>query len=231
MGSASLFFSLNPSKALLSDLNDELVHAFCMVRDEPKRVHQALVSLPLGKDFYYEVRAKNPTKLSSINRAARFIYLNRFCFNGIYRTNRKGEFNVPYAASGTGGLPTLELLQSAAVQLKKCTLRCGDFESILLKEVRENDFVYMDPPYAVSTRRVFREYGPQPFEFEDVNRLDRLLDELDQRKAKFVVSYAMTNEICRVFRRWEIKRVVTQRNVSGFARHRRKAVELLVTNI
>jgi len=231
MGSACLFFSLNPSTALLSDLNEELVHTFCMVRDGPKQVYKALMSLPLGKVSYYQVRGKNPNNLSPVNRAARFIYLNRFCFNGIYRTNLKGEFNVPYAPTGTGGLPTLEFLQSIATQLKRSTISCGDFEKILLKEVRKNDFVYMDPPYAVSTRRVFREYGPQPFGFDDVNRLVRLLDEMDRRKAKFVVSYALTNEVLRAFHRWDIKRIVTHRNVSGFAEHRRKAVEILVSNI
>ena len=231
MGSACLFFAIDPPSALLSDLNPELIHTFRTIRDEPESVHDVLSHFPLGKRAYYKIREKNPKKLSPIVRAARFVYLNRFCFNGIYRTNTNGDFNVPYAPDGTGALPSLQFLKSASARLRKTSIRCGDFETILLREARANDFIYMDPPYAVSTRRVFREYGPKPFDFDDVERLAVLLKELNRRKAKFVASYAFTNDINKIFSDWNVKRIVTQRNVSGFAKHRRKAVEVLITNI
>ena len=231
MGSASLFFSIAPSKAVLADINSELVHTYCVVRDHPKRVHTALTSLPKGKQAYYRIRSQNPNNLPAIERAAKFIYLNRFCFNGIYRTNTKGKFNVPYSPSGTGDLPTLEELREISTVLQSVTIHCADFETILLSKVRKNDFVYLDPPFAVANRRVFRQYGPQTFGLSDLKRLNDALVHIDRVGAKFLVSYAMCKEAKDTFSDWETRRVVTQRNVSGFARHRRKAVELLITNI
>lgn len=231
MGSASLFFSIAPSKAVLSDINSELVHTYRVVRDHPKRVHNALSLLPKGKRMYYKIRSQNLEELASIERAAKFIYLNRFCFNGIYRTNTKGKFNVPYSPEGTGDLPTLIELREISTALQNVTISCEDFETILLKKVRKNDFVYLDPPYAVANRRVFRQYGPQTFGISDLHRLNDALVRINKVGAKFLVSYAMCKEAKDIFSNWETRRVVTQRNVSGFAKHRRKAVELLITNI
>ena len=231
MGSASLFFSIAPSKAVLSDINSELVHTYCVVRDHPKRVHTTLASLPKGERAYYRIRSQNPNDLPAIERAAKFIYLNRFCFNGIYRTNTKGKFNVPYSPSGTGDLPTLEELRAIYATLQSVTIHCADFEAILLSKVRKNDFVYLDPPYAVANRRVFRQYGPKTFGLSDLKRLTDALVHIDRVGAKFLVSYAVCKEALECFSNWNIKRAFTQRNVSGFAEHRRRAVELLVSNI
>jgi DNA adenine methylase len=231
MGSASLFFSIAPSKAVLSDINSELVHTYCVVRDHPKRIHTVLTSLPKGKEAYYRIRSQNPKDLPAIERAAKFVYLNRFCFNGIYRTNTKGEFNVPYSPKGTGDLPTLEELREISNVLQSVNIRCADFETILLKKVRKNDFVYLDPPFAVANRRVFRQYGPQTFGLSDLKRLNDALVHIDRVGAKFLVSYAVCKEALKCFSEWNIKRAFTQRNVSGFAEHRRRAVELLVSNI
>jgi DNA adenine methylase len=168
--------------------------------------------------------------MSATAAAARFIYLNRFCFNGLYRTNAAGDFNVPFAPSGTGKLPSLSHLQGCAEVLKRTQLRCGDFVGTM-ELVQEGDFVYLDPPYAVSTRRVFREYSRAAFAQPDLVRLCRHLRRIDSMGARFLVSYADCTEARVAFRRWHIKRVRTRRNIAGFAIHRRFAFELIVTNI
>ena len=94
-------------------------------------------------------------------RAARFIYLNRYCFNGIYRTNLKGQFNVPYSGDGCGALPQNEVFQRCSRRLRGARFVSGDFEAVL-SQAEKGDLVYMDPPYAVRAQRVFREYGPEP---------------------------------------------------------------------
>ena len=105
-GSAILFFNLNPKRALLGDINNELISTFETVSDHPTRIHNILSSIPKGRSHYIKLRKVNPYSLCPTKRAARFIYLNRYCFNGLYRTNLKGEFNVPYGGKKSGKLPT-----------------------------------------------------------------------------------------------------------------------------
>lgn len=231
MGSAAFFFSVEPRRALLADINQDLVDTFCAVKECPIEIHEALRTFPLGKDGYYKVRASNPNRYGEIRRAARFIFLNRFCFNGIYRTNNQGKFNVPYAESKTGALPTADVLVRASEVLKKADIRCMDFEKLVLSRVKKGDFVYLDPPFAVSNRRVFCQYGPQVFGLSDLERLRNVLIEIDRRGASFLVSYAYCKEAIVFLKGWTMRRTVTQRNIAGFVDHRRSAIEVLVTNI
>lgn len=231
MGSAALFFRLKPKAALLSDINSELVDTFIAVRDHPRAVYNRYKKLPQGKDNYYKIRSMNSSTMTYLDRAARFIYLNRFCFNGIFRTNQKGQFNVPYAPKGTGELLNWDSLHLIAKTLQHGEIICADFEAIIKKHIRRGDFVYLDPPYAVDNRRIFRQYGPQTFGLEDIDRLRESLQLLDRIGADFVVSYALSKEGLNAFSEWNVRRVVTQRNVSGFAKHRRKAIEILASNI
>src|ERR1035441_10567535 len=123
------------------------------------------------KAEYYRVRKQDRGCLDAGGRAARFIYLNRYCFNGLYRTNLAGHFNVPFASSGTGGVPPLEVCLGNARLLRNAELICGDFDSVVRDHVRAGDFVYLDPPYAVANRRIFRQYGPHTFGLDDLDKL------------------------------------------------------------
>lgn len=230
-GSASLFFKINPRKALINDININLINTYRSVRDHPRAVFNRLHKLPLGKENYYKIRKIDQNELSNLDRAARFIYLNRFCFNGIYRTNLSGHFNVPYSSQGTGGLPDADTFFSISNMLKGKRFLSLDFERVLLNRVKSGDFVYMDPPYVVSNRRIFVEYGPKIFDYDDLERLGSSLKKIDKIGAKFVVSYALCKEALNIFKEWDITKVTTQRNVSGFAKHRRRAIEVLVSNI
>lgn len=229
MGSAVLFFAIEPDSAILSDINANLVETFCAIRDHHRAVYNRLLRLPLGKDAYYQIREEDASRLSALDQAARFVYLNRFCFNGLYRTNQKGKFNVPYAASKTGRLPTLEELSSAAKILSRAEIKTRDFEGTL-QDVRAGDFLYMDPPYAVQNRRIFRQYGPDCFGTDDLDRLASALPHIDRSGATFLVSYAMCPEALEAFKGWHIRKAHTQRSIAGFSRHRRMDVEILVSN-
>jgi DNA adenine methylase len=176
------------------------------------------------------LRATDPSTLDPIRRAARFLYLNRYCFNGLYRTNTSGRFNVPYAPSKSGKLPDWDAFSAAALLLSRAKLLEADFEDVLLKHVRAGDFVYLDPPYAVQNRRVFRQYDAVSFGVDDLERLAVALHALDATGARFLVSYAFCKEAIAAFKGWRITKTFVHRNISGFAQHRRLAAELLVSN-
>ena len=128
-GSASLFFELEPPSALLSDINGELISTYQVVCEHPRAVYRSLIRWDNDRTQYYKIRSLQPSDLEILDQAARFIYLNRFCFNGLYRTNGRGDFNVPYGGEKGGSLPSEDLLVSAAAQLSRAELLCGDLRA------------------------------------------------------------------------------------------------------
>lgn len=228
-GSARLFFRLEPKVALLGDINADLIATYCEVRDNPVAVHRALSGVENNSDRYYEIRGKNPDALESAERASRFIYLNRFCFNGLYRTNLKGAFNVPYGGKRSGRLPTLEELRAIGTLLKRATIVCGDFAETIA-DVGPYDFVYLDPPYSVSAKRVFRQYNSADFDSGDLDRLRETLEELNEKGARFLLSYDDSEEGERLAEGFHKRNVRTRRNIAGFTGSRRIASELLISN-
>lgn len=230
-GSAALFYAISPPRAILSDINADLVETLTAVRDHPRAIYRRLVALPRGRRSYNRLRKMAPTSMESLDRAARFLFLNRFCFNGLYRTNVAGRFNVPYSPQGTGDIPSWKQFCASARHLRSATIFHGDFAKVLASTVRAGDFVYLDPPYAVANRRIFRQYGPQTFGLCDLERLVGCLHCIDAIGAKFVLSYAYCSEAVFMFKNWPCRKLFTQRNISGFAKHRRTAAEILVTNL
>jgi len=230
MGSACFFFAVLPRRAILADLNCELVATYVEIRDNPESVWDCLSKFVPSEQTYYRLRRIPPSRLPPAEAAARFLFLNRFCFNGLYRTNLRGEFNVPYAPTRTGPLPTKDDLLRYSGCLRSADLRAGDFENTLHR-VKKGDFVYLDPPFAVRTRRVFREYGASVFGEEDLARLAKCLGRLDTIGARFVISYADCAEARRLLRPWGLMRVRTHRHIAGFSSNRRHAFELVATNV
>jgi DNA adenine methylase len=167
--------------------------------------------------------------MDAADAAARFIFLNRYCFNGLYRTNEAGQFNVPFAPAGTGQLATAADLHVVSRALKSCTIKHADFESLLAR-TREGDLVYLDPPYAVGNRRVFRQYGPSSFGLHDLQRLAENLVSMNARNVKFVLSYADCSEATKFFHQWPRRKMFIQRNIAGFGGNRRRAGEVLISN-
>ena len=161
-GSACFFFKINPGRAVIGDANVELIETYRVVKDSPKEVSSILKEMPVSKEDYYLVRGIDVSSLKDQERAARFIYLNRFCFNGLYRTNTLGNFNVPFGAPKNYNIPLEEDLVRASQALRNARIICADFEKVVKVHARAGAFVYLDPPFYRSSERTFREYNARP---------------------------------------------------------------------
>jgi DNA adenine methylase len=228
-GSACLFFFIAPTEALLGDNNSELINVYQALRKNPERVHRRLIAIPREKDAYYRWRALNPHSLDDETRALRLIYLNHNCFNGIYRTNVDGKFNVPFGSKLSRYLSRDEFVRCADA-LARAGFVAGDFADTLSK-VRRGDFVYLDPPYAVTSRRLFRQYGSKPFSVDDVVRLSAELDRIDNLGVRFVVSYADCKEARKLAAKWNSEKFLVRRHIAGFSDHRSGAFEWIIHNV
>lgn len=227
-GSACLYFAINPKKAVLSDLNEELISAYQIVRDHPRLVWRATTAFQINSETYYLVRATDPKTLSKIDRAARFFYLNRNCFNGLYRTNRSGQFNVPIG-NRTGELPSEAKFVRASYLLRRAKLICGDFKTSI-KTAKKNDFVYLDPPYVYTSRVDRNEYGNGSFSVNDIPRLLDTLSNLNDRGCHFLLSYLSIDEFIEALPKKAMHTVEVRRNISGFKQGRGMVKEIMITN-
>lgn len=228
-GSGCLFFALAPMRAILGDNNCDLIEVYRVVRDEPEKLYRRLCHIRRDADTYQRWRTLDPRSLDRDTRALRFLYLNRNCFNGIYRTNLAGQFNVPMGEN-TGVYFSKDDLIRCSELLQRAKLIASDFENTI-SHVTVKDFVYLDPPYAVPSRRVFREYGKRVFSATDVDRLSKCLIEIDQIGADFLVSYADCRQARLLTRKWNAVRFPIWRHIAGFAGARRKAYEWLISNV
>jgi DNA adenine methylase len=228
-GCACLYFDLEPGNALLGDINRELIETFRQVRDYPKHVAQLLAKIECSEAEYYRIRSQAKVVLSPRERAARFIYLNRFCFNGIYRVNKRGDFNVPFGGAKGGRVPTADSLTVCARLLRSASIVASGFEQTL-DRVQAGDFVYLDPPYRIEARRVFSEYSNTSFSSSDLERLRSRLKAIDRKGVPFLLSYGYSREALDLARGYRATQLMVQRQIAGFAGHRRKSRELVVTN-
>lgn len=228
-GSARLFFHLAPRKALLGDINDELIGMYLHLRQNCVGVHRTLKDFEVGKRAYRRIRKLDPSCLTKNQRAARLIYLNHYCFNGLYRTNKLGRFNVPYGGGKAGPLPTLTSLKQHARLLRKASLKSGDFECVL-QMVQPGDFVYLDPPFSISGRRMFHQYDATAFGIDDLRRLRGWMESLDGLNVSFLVSFTDSEEGGYLSRGFHTHRVEVRRSIAGFALKRVRATELLISN-
>jgi DNA adenine methylase len=173
LGGGAMFFALCPERALLADLNKELIDVFRTVRDEVDSVIKALRPLKNNEDTYYAIRASKPRNAAM--KAARFIYLNKTCFNGLYRVNTRGEFNVPFGRHGA----QLVICDERQLRAASEALAATDFDSAdfgaTVRRARAGDLVYFDPPYTTAhTNNGFIEYNQRVFSWADQRRLARV---------------------------------------------------------
>lgn len=228
-GSACLFFAIAPSSAVLGDSNRELIEVYRVVRDAPERLYRRLCRIGRDLETYNRWRALRPQSLDRDTRALRLLYLNRNCFNGIYRTNANGHFNVPMGSKLSEYASKEDLLLCSKL-LSNIRLVAGDFTKTL-EHVKAGNFVYLDPPYAVNSRRIFCEYGKSVFDTSDISRFSEGLVSIRQAKADFLVSYADCREARALAAQWNSVRLPVRRNIAGFAGARRNAYEWLITNL
>lgn len=227
-GSACLFFALRPSNAVLADLNNDLIETYRTLRSHPHRVARTAHAWPASKDAYYSVRELVPERLSAVERAARFIYLNRFSFNGVYRTDRHNRFNVPFGRA-TGAMPAAPIFTRCAYALRRADVVVGDFERTIAS-LGPGDYVYLDPPYTQSPRGNYGVYGYGSFEAADLPRLVLALKRIDAAGARFLLSYRCVPELDAVASSWHVRRLGVYAQVSGNAAYRRQREEVLITN-
>lgn len=229
-GSACLFFAIKPPRAILGDLNPELIATYIEVKYGIAAVLKDLKKLKADdKDEYLRLRKIDTSTLAPSARAARFIYLNRYCFNGIYRTNLAGQFNVPYSGVRCGAVPPDVIFEKCSSRLRRARFINGDFENVL-KHAQKGDLVYMDPPFAVRARRVFRQYDPSTFTSDDIARLRGWMERLDSKKIDFIVSYAESDEADILKKHFDHRTLSVRRNIAGFAAHRVRSNEVLISN-
>lgn len=198
LGAASLFLALEPRQAYLSDLNRALIQSFACVRTRPDLVARYIGrhAVRNSRAYYYEIREEyNRATRFSYAQAARFIYLNRACFNGVFRVNREGFFNVPYGSRDHPIFPDKHHLSRVSQALKRATLRSLPYGDALT-DVREGDFVYLDPPYPpLNGTSYFRHYTATRFNRPDQVALAEMALRLADRGCLVMVSNADTEDI------------------------------------
>jgi len=216
----------------LADLNAELVLTYGAVRDEPGRVIEELASHKLRYDskLFYELRKRNWRELSRAEAAARMIFLNRTGYNGLYRVNSKGEFNVPFGRYKNPRICDVENLTAASLALQAATLYQSSFEEVS-KRARKGDLVYFDPPYVPLTSTAnFVSYTSVGFSMEDQEKLADLFDNLSRRGVLVMLSNSSDAWVLERYKQYSVSRVLARRRVNSRADKRGPVAEVIVTS-
>jgi DNA adenine methylase len=226
-GSAAFYFENLPSKAALNDLNSHLIDCYRSIRDEPVEVWEYYNELEVSEDNYYKSRAIFNQIDRSTLKSSIFLYLNHYCFNGIYRTNKSGLFNTPYGAKEKIKRKfSIEDFNYFSSSLQDTLLHSEDFESFLNVISPTDSCIYMDPPYFTVEGRVFNEYGAKTFLANDLARLYTVATKLAANNI-VVVSYKNCSEFRDLFEGHLAAPITVTRNVGGFAGRRKSETELV----
>jgi DNA adenine methylase len=222
-GGGAVFFALQPSNAVLSDANKELINAYTQVRDNPEALAHALKSLKNSERDYYKIRATAPR--TSLHKAARLLYLTRLSFNGIHRVNLRGEFNVPYGYKTHLATIDEEHLYFASSALRGAKLMAGDFEANT-RVASKGDVVYFDPPYTVAHGlNGFVKYNERIFSWSDQERLAEHARTLANRGCRVVVSNADHESIHALYRGFRCHIIKRSSVIAASSSHRRQITE------
>ncbi|MGI5864072.1 MAG: DNA adenine methylase [Myxococcales bacterium] len=236
LGGGALFFRLKllgrVRRARLSDVNPELINAWKVVRDTPYDLVAALEKLEdrLAEKDYYEIRGLDPDKMLPAERAARLLYLNKTCFNGLYRENSKGKFNVPYGRYTRPKVLDRELLLNVSKALEEADIQAQPFLKVA-KSAKPGDFVYFDPPYhPVSTTSSFTKYSRSGFGEQEQRVLAQVFADLAERGVHVLLSNSDTPLIHELYegKGFEITRIEAARAINSKADKRGPVGELLV---
>lgn len=229
LGGGALYFSLCPDRALLADLNPRLIETYEAIQSDWRRVYQELEvhQEQHTRAYFYEERAR--ARRAAYSRAAQFIYLNRTCWNGLYRVNRAGQFNVPIGTKSTVLLDTDDF-EAVSAQLAKSELRCSDFGPVL-DECGSGDFVFVDPPYTVKHNvNGFIKYNETLFSWNDQIRLRDAVMSASRRGAKVLVTNADHPSVRRLYDGIGLMRSISRASVlAGSSDFRAQVSELVVT--
>ncbi|MDE1869314.1 MAG: DNA adenine methylase, partial [Candidatus Micrarchaeota archaeon] len=234
-GGAVAFYIIKhyaPKYVYLSDSNAELITTYKVIRDNVEELIKGLKEYKNkhSKEFYYKVRAENPKELSDSLRAVRFIYLNKTCFNGLYRVNSKGQFNVPIGSYKNPAIFNEVELREISHLLKNAKIETKQFYEIKSK-VRKGDFVYFDPPYyPISKTSAFTTYTKEKFLDKEQKELAKLFRSLDKKGANVMLSNSDSEFIKGLYKGYDIGIVKASRMINCIAEKRGKINEVVVTN-
>lgn len=237
LGGAAVLLDLNPTNSVVSDINPELINMYIQVRD---RVEEVINHLTIydnqheiwsdPKDYYYRVRGFFNAELgtNTAQQAARFIYLNKHCFNGLYRVNKKGEFNVPFNGKLSGWSVDPDHLRELSTRLKNVDIRCSDYLDTI-KDAGNNDFVFFDSPYAPITATSFTDYTKEGFDYEDHVTLAATFKLLTDRGCYCMLTNHDTSLIRELYKDFRIEVVDVRRSINRNGSDR-TGKEVIITN-
>lgn len=231
VGGGALLFALEHKKSIINDSNAELINAYKVIRDNPKKLLENLKQHKNDSEYYYKIRQIDPLKISSLQRASRFIYLNRTCFNGLWRVNKKNEFNTPFGKYKNPKIVDQDLLLAVSTFLKDVKIYEGDFKQFLLKNSKKGDFIYFDPPYhPISKYSDFKRYTKDFFGINEQKDLMEVFRTLDKRGCKLLLSNSNSDFIRNIYDGYKIEEVMAKRNINNKGEGRGAIKELLISN-
>ncbi|MGH2760647.1 MAG: DNA adenine methylase [Actinomycetota bacterium] len=227
-GSAAVFFALQPARAVLNDANEELVICLRAVRDDPDAVMARLNRMPNTRDHFNKVRKQKSERLSEVDRAARLIYLNKTAFRGLWRVNRRGEFNTPYGEYQRPYYNPATLL-AASWLLRSAELRCEDFDQVL-RSAKQDDWVYLDPPYVPDRKwGDFTRYTAGRFGPDDQCRLAESIQRLDRKGVRWLMTNSDTAMVRELYSDFNLAILPTRREITLRSADR-ESRDLIVAN-
>jgi len=220
IGGAAFFFDLTPQSAVISDLNPELVNTYLAVRDDVEAVIATLSFFKNTESDFYKIRERRFEELDSTMAAARTIYLNRTCFNGLYRVNKSGHFNVPYGKNNKAKFIRSETLRAASQALQGTEILLGDYKKVLKENARAGDFIFLDPPYLPASEYAdFKRYTKEQFDEEDHAELAAEVKRLQKLGCHVVLTNSNHPLVNELYEGLEITVHNTRRNIRKCRRH------------
>lgn len=215
IGGGAVFFALCPRAGIIADSNPEIINLYQSVSDNVDGVIERLSHFKNTEEQFYAVRAQDWTTLSSVEAAARTLFLNKTCFNGLYRVNRQGQFNVPFGHYKNPKFLDEEALLAASSLLRKTTIVCGDYKTILAQNARQGDFIFLDPPYLpVSEYADFKRYTKEQFYEEDHIELATEIMRLHELGCHVILTNSNHPLVHDLYQRFSIRVIKTKRHIS-----------------
>lgn len=230
LGGGALYFAMQPDSAVLSDVNEDLINCYLVVRDDVEALIADLARHRHERAYFLELRRQMPTSLTQLQAASRFIYLNRTAYNGLYRVNQRGQFNVPFGDYRNPSLRPIATLRAASAALQGARLQAVDFRKAV-ECAGPSDFVYLDPPYIpVGPNSDFRRYHRDQFRDPEQVALADTFEELANRGCYVMLSNSNTPRSMELFGRWRVRLVQSPRAISSRPETRGPVSEIVVTN-
>lgn len=230
VGGGAVFFHLHPERAVLSDVSEELINAYTVIRDCVEELIERLRSHRNEESYFYSIRDLDPAALSPVERAARLIYLNHTCYNGLYRVNSRGQFNVPFGRYRNPKICDADGLRLASEALRSADIRVADFEEALA-DAGAGDFIYMDPPFdPLSRTSSFTGYSEGGFSRHEQERLARMYRDLDRRGCLLMLSNSDTPFVRQLYEGYRTVVMQARRAINSQAYGRGAVAELAILN-